>query len=193
MRIRTFFSKSIKVCFVAIKSLLLKNDTMRWKNIAKESPKYWEKRNSIIASFIPQGYSVIDIGSGNQSLKKFLSAGCRYQPCDLITIHDHTMFCDFNSEIYPKVNSPFDIVVCSGVLEYANDPLAVVYNLIKLGDSMLLSYAISKPNDMRFSRILRGWKNHMASDEIEGMFIRLQIKWNLVAEWNNQNIYQLTK
>jgi len=25
------------------------------------------------------------------------------------------------------------------------------------------------------------------------MFIRLQIKWNLVAEWNNQNIYQLTK
>jgi len=46
---------------------------MRWKNIAKESPKYWEKRNGIIASFIPQGSSVIDIGSGNQSLKKFVN------------------------------------------------------------------------------------------------------------------------
>ncbi len=145
-----------------------------------------------IASMIPPDSSVIDIGSGNLNLKKYLKGDFSYQPCDLIK-QEGVLFCDFNSRIYPEIDKIFDYVVISGVFEYSRYPGEFLANISKLGKNVILSYADFRLGDSIKSRSMKGWVNNFSQAEIERLFNDSGLAFNLAGVWERQLIYEVNK
>lgn len=173
-----------------IKAIFLTTDKARWKNVEKETYK-WDERNKIIASYIPKGSSVLDIGAGAQTLRNYLPAN-RYVPCDVI-LRPGTLYCDLNKGIYPSVNEKFDYVICSGVIEYLLDPETAISNLSKFGQNIILSYAPMRDTYKENKRVMDGWKNHLTEKQLEEIFTRSGLGWKILEYWDIQNIYLLHK
>jgi hypothetical protein len=176
--------------FMCIMARIPITDKARWKNVERET-QWWDERNKIIASYIPQGQSVLDVGAGAQTLRNYLLNN-RYVPCDVVS-RPGTLYCDLNKDIYPPVIEKFDYIVCSGVIEYLSDPTEVISNLSKLGDNMILSYAPLHDTHQKDTRILHGWKNHLTEEQLEGIFLKSGLKWKVLEHWSNQIIYSLHK
>src|SRR4051812_22017601 len=96
----------------------------RWQIWAREWPR-WDERNRILAAYIPPGSAVVDLGSGAQTLREPLPAGCSYQPCDLVPGPAPVIPCDLESGRWPVLPRRYDVAVCSGVLEYMPDVGAI--------------------------------------------------------------------
>jgi len=173
-----------------IKVTLFPTDKMRWKNVEMETYK-WDERNRIIASHIPKGTSVLDVGAGAQTLRKYLHEN-HYVPCDVIP-RPETVYCDLNKGIYPSIEEKFDYVVCSGVIEYLLKPEEVISNLSEFGKNVILSYAPLCDTYKKDKRILDGWKNHLTEDQMEDIFVKSGLKWKILEYWNIQIIYILHK
>src|SRR5882724_4237857 len=86
----------------AIRIIILRTDVRRWTKVAAESPP-WDERNRIIASLIPCKSSVLDLGSGAQTLRKHLKHDCVYQPCDIVKSSKDVILCNFNAGVYPEL------------------------------------------------------------------------------------------
>ncbi len=52
--------------------------------IQRYADEFSDLRNTAIAALVTPGGSVLDLGSGSQTLRKRLPPGCRYQPADLV-------------------------------------------------------------------------------------------------------------
>ena len=179
-----------KYLYYYIKVLLLRTDKARWQNVEKETPT-WDERNRIIASHIPEDLSVLGVGAGAQTLSKYLLDN-RYVPCDVIP-RPGTLYCDLNKGIYPSTDEKFDYVVCSGVLEYLLDPGTVISSLSEFGQNMILSYAPLTDTYKKDKRVMDGWKNHLTLYQLEAIFRKLNLKWKILAYWDVQTIYYLSK
>jgi hypothetical protein len=156
----------------------------------REDP-LWDERNRIIAGLIPENSSVLDLGSGAQTLRKHLKPGCDYQPCDIIQNSPNVLFCDFNAGIYPAVTMSYDYAVCSGVLEYIRRPQEFLAVTSGFGIEMFVSYAAFQEGDSRLKRASEGWTNHFTQLQLENLFDGLELEWSLVGRWNNQLIYRV--
>ncbi len=170
------------------KKLLKRNDISRWKNVENETYK-WDERNIMIASFIPEGLSVLDIGAGAQTLKRHLK-GNKYVPCDIVQ-HPDTLYCDLNNNIFPKIIEKFDYVICSGVIEYLINSYEVVQKLPDFGRNIIISYAHFYEGHKKEDRLASGWKNHFTKKQIEEIFRKAKISWEILGYWNYQIIYLL--
>lgn len=176
----------------ACATLFFRTHVRRWAKVAQAGPPVWDKRNEIIAGLIPDGSSVLDVGSGAQTLKKHLPAGCRYQPCDCVQSSPEVAYCDFNAGIYPAVSGGFDFVVCSGVFEYLRQPKDFLKKIPQLGRTTLLSYNPLFPESSKFTRLGNNWVNHFTRDEIENLFAEMKLQWRIVHQEPLQYvIYQL--
>jgi hypothetical protein len=176
---------------LALKAILLRNpDIARWSRLTGKEPG-WDERNKIIAARIPPGSSVIDLGAGAQTLREHLPEGCVYQPYDLVKTTPDVVLVDFNRGIYPELPAPVDFAICSGVLEYVIDPMALLVRLPGLAREVIVSYAVREPSDSRLSRLKRGWKSHLSREGIEELLNQLDREWTMVAEWHEQLIYHL--
>jgi hypothetical protein len=113
-------------------------------------PGPWFERSVYVSRFIPAGSSVLDFGAGDQDLRGLLMPKgdqpkiARYIPVDMVKTTPDTRLCDFNAGKWPRITERVDVVVCAGVLEYANDPALVLRHLKGYGDTILLSY-LRKP------------------------------------------------
>ena len=92
-------------------------DFGRWELNARQKPS-WDGRNQLIASWIPPGSSVIDVGAGAMTLEQYLAPGTDYTPLDVVTRSDRTLRVNFNTYEIPQLTRIHDYAVCSGVLEY---------------------------------------------------------------------------
>lgn len=173
----------------ALKVQFTKTDYGRWKFVDKET-HFWDERNKIIAKMIPNGSSVLDLGAGSQTLRNYLQ-NCHYQPVDFYKKTPDTLICDFNNGEFPSLMNKFDYVVCSGLFEYIRDPLAFLGFFCGLGSKIILTYALRLPHQSKISRLNQGWVNHLTQDELEKLFLQLDLHWTVVNRWNNQNIYML--
>jgi len=173
------------------KTLFFTNDINRWNKVALETHK-WDERNKIIASYIPSGVSVLDIGAGEQTLQKYLN-DTEYVPCDIVQRSENILFCDLNKSIFPNINKRFDYVVCSGVFEYLIDAANVLRKLHELGDIIILSYAPFYKGDSKIIRVTNGWKNHFTKTEFENLFSNSDLTWQILGLWKDQYIYLLRK
>ena len=54
-------------------------DSDRWLHTSRESPALGRPANEKLVQYIPPGSSVVDLGSGNQSLRRLLPDDCDYQ------------------------------------------------------------------------------------------------------------------
>jgi hypothetical protein len=172
----------------AARMWLLRNDIKRWQQNIRETP-VWDERNRILASLIPPGSSVIDLGAGAQTLRHHL-VNCEYQPCDLVP-HGDALYCDFNKNIFPATTKKYDFIVCSGVLEYIRNPHRFLSQIFKLGSQGFLTYAPLLPGQKRLTRLRGGWVNHFREDQLEMLFARSGVRFVKVQEWNGQLIYRI--
>ncbi len=84
----------------------------------------WEERNRVAAAIISSGSSVLDLGCGRMSLRRFLPSGCRYFAADLPKWSAEVIRVDLEALEFP--NGRYDYVVILGVLEYLTNPAAVI-------------------------------------------------------------------
>jgi hypothetical protein len=173
-------------------TLTVRTHTRRWKKVASGGPPPWDQRNERIASLIPPGSSVIDLGCGAQTLRTYLSEGCFYQPCDLVQSSPDVIVCDFNQGQYPKSTRRFTHVVCSGVLEYIRDHRRFLEEASRLGDTLILSYNLRLPDQSRFTRMTNNWINHFSRSELESVFREARLAAQCVhTSGNGEAIYRL--
>jgi Methionine biosynthesis protein MetW len=183
-------ARSMSDCCASLRTLLLRTDVRRWRRTATEAPP-WDGRNQMIAGLIPGGSSVLDLGSGAQTLRQYLKPGCRYQPCDVVKSSADVLLCDFNRGLYPQVEEPFDYAVCSGVFEYVRAPERFLTRVVALGNQAILSYATAQADEGRWDRWRHGWVNHYTRSQLEGLFAALGLRSQPTARWGRHLIYTI--
>lgn len=134
---------------------------------------------------------MLDLGSGAQTLKRYLKGGCQYQPADIVRSTSDVLLSDFNRGEYPEVTKVYDYVVASGLLEYLGEPRQFLSIAPSLGNVMIVSYAPLREGESRLHRRLLGWVNSLRRGELEGIFTDLGLDWQLVAHWGDQLIYKV--
>lgn len=164
--------KHIKKAQSYIKKKLHIYRPQNWKEIEHFDPA-WKKRIACMARLIDQdSKSVLDLGCGQAWLKDILPAqveytGVDYQPRE----HANNIVCDFNAGEFPQATA--DVVFCSGILEYIEDLSAFVNKICAVTDQVILSYCSTdfSHSDLEIRESL-GWKNHLSSTDITGLFLK---------------------
>lgn len=170
----------------------METDIERWERTAHEPPS-WDERNRVIAAFIPDGASVLDVGAGHGTLRSYLAPACTYQPMDCVPGTEQTILADFNKGQVPALTCAYDVVVCSGILEYIDDPAGFLRTVGGWGKRVLISYATldSQPNAAR--RRANGWFSDLTQVELERLFATADFQARQIAEWGGQAIYEMTR
>lgn len=102
-----------------------------------------------------------DYGCGLQTIKGLLSSNYSYIPIDCRLRSPDTIVCNFNQEEPP---GNFDVGLCLGVLEYLDDPLKFLSQIISKNSVVIFSYN-GPTNAQRKKR--EGWVNHLDFKDIE--------------------------
>jgi hypothetical protein len=165
------------------------NDRARWERTAREKPR-WDERNQLIASYIPPGSTVVDLGCGAQTLRDHLPEGCRYLPVDLVPAPG-VVVCDFNAGEFPELGERADLAVCSGVLEYLAAPLEFLARLPELARRVLLSYADLGDDETQATRERRGWVNHLTESELHAIVETAGLHSRELGAWTSHAVYVL--
>ena len=181
-----FVLRRLRLGVRGLKALVLPVDRRRWAKEARSEP-VWNARNERIAALLGPARSVIDLGSGAQTLRRHLPDGCAYRPCDVVASSEDVLLCDFNRGRYPETDETFDIAVCSGVLEYVRTPREFLRRVPDYARHVILTYAPNDETDSRLKRLGRGWVNHLTQAHIEGLFDELGLAWTLVDTWEEYN------
>jgi hypothetical protein len=164
----------------------------RWRKVATEIPP-WDERNRLIASLIPDGSSVVDLGSGAMTLRTHLKKGCSYQPCDVVQSAPEVLLCDFNASVYPTFSRYFDYVVCSGILEYVADVRGFLSRVSGFGKTILISYNPRIAGQSRVFRMSNNWVNGFSKAELEKLFEEAELKGHLLnVSPTHELLYQVT-
>jgi O-methyltransferase len=95
-------------------------DLGAWRDTARGSQPAWEARAQAISHFIRPTDVVLDLGAGDQKLRKYLPASCEYLPVDCVNERPNTFVVDFNTA-FRLPDRDFNVVVAAGFLEYIAD------------------------------------------------------------------------
>lgn len=166
-----------------------KTHMARWRANMHVAPP-WDDRNTYIASLVPDGAAVLDVGAGAQSLRAHLPPSCRYQPCDVVAKTPDTWEIDFNRGIYPTVSDRFDVGVLSGVLEYARDPEPLLRWLALHCRTLIASY-VPADSGTRSEREYHGWLSHLTRSQMEDLFAAAGLRTENMAHWGGALVYVL--
>ncbi len=137
-----------------------------WKEIEYFDSK-WENRVKKMAGFILPFESIMDIGCGQMSLKKFLTTN-KYIPVDYKKRDDETIICDFNKYEFPKINA--DVAFISGCLEYIHDYRWLANKVCHSCNKVILSYCAIEEFPSLNERRKNYWVNHLSFDSIISLF-----------------------
>ena len=175
----------------AVMTLCIQTDKKRWGKVARQEPS-WDERNRLLGALIPGNSSIVDLGCGAMTLKRYLKPGCQYQPCDVVRSSAEVIVCDFNAGIYPNLPMRYDYVVCSGILEYMRDPAGFLSRIPTFGAKTLLSYNPVARGETRLSRLGKGWVNHFRQDELEQLFKEVGLTFHIALKREpNEVTYEL--
>lgn len=151
--------------FYVLKKMFLKTDYLRWLN-EKNLLKSWDSRTIFLSKFIKENSCVIDVGCGNQVLRRNIPTSCNYIPIDLAKRTSDTIVVDLNKSF--KINNlqNSDYTIFSGVLEYLVD-IKYVINFFRLKTNfIILSYNCKESVSCIKKRKELGWVNHFSKNEI---------------------------
>lgn len=157
------------------------SDLQRWE---LQAPRYaiphLRLRQIAILVNEVQPHSVFDLGCGLGQLRG-LCGEIKYSGCDFVDIPGRDDFefsqVDLNHENINFGESCYDVVVCSGIVEYVREPRRLfhsVYKSLRPGGRLVVSYF----NFYHFSRVVRklistgnylhpDWKNQYSLHDLE--------------------------
>lgn len=140
----------------------------RWANV----PDRWPTRLALVATYIPEGSSVLDLGAGAEGLRAHLPRGCAYTPADLPGF-------DMNRGRWP--GGRYDVAVMAGVLEYATDPAVALRRMRELAQMAIVTYA----HDWR--KRDRDW-NNLSRDRFRSLARAAGWDAREVATWRPERV-----
>jgi hypothetical protein len=151
----------------------------------------WKKRIRLMASFLPAGTSVMDLGCGRMWLKDCLQLA-KYVPVDYCERGPDTRICDFNLGQFPDEKTEYAFV--SGCLEYVNNPEWFVSKIAEHSDKCIVSYCtIDERPDLK-ARRSNYWVNDLSRANLIHLFDKVGMQ--LIDEALHQpsnNIFVFSK
>lgn len=143
-----------------------------WKDydcIVDFSVGKWDYRVKTVADCFDENIkSVLDLGAGAMSLKKYLASDIEYYPVDYCQRMEKTIVCDFESGEFPEKH--VDCIVASGILEYISNLPWFVDQICSHCSVTIISYiSIERMNDF-LVRHHEGWKNHYSLVQLIRLF-----------------------
>jgi len=137
----------------------------------------WDLRAEMAASFVVPKRSVLDLGCGQMALRRFLPAGCRYVPADLVKWTDEVIPIDLDEDLFPP--GRYDHIVSLGVFEYLSAPRKVLQWARESGSRLIVSFSHptlgSDPGHRRKQR----WINDYSDSEFEDMLA--DVGWSIMG------------
>lgn len=130
------------------------------------SPK-WVERAEMVASLVPQGLSIIDIGCGAMHLER-LARPRLYRPIDRHVWDERTLVIDLSRQPIPaEWLEGCELAVLLGVLEYLANPAPVLSAVAAAKCAVAVSYT---PTDTGQSVAARDvFQSHLTTAEFEAM------------------------
>lgn len=157
----------------------------RWIT-CKES---YNERIQLMSRYITSESSVLDIGCGQETLKKYLPKNCKYTGCDLIQRSSDTLVINVNTWfILPDI---YKYIFCSGVLEYINNLPRFLTTIRFWGNEFIFSYACKQSSIEE--RQKSDWVNHYTYNELITIFKQYGFLIIDINQWKNQDIFYLIK
>ena len=148
----------------------------QWKdydNMIDFSFGRWDYRVQTVASCIGTDIkSVMDLGAGAMSLKKYLDSTVAYFPVDYCKRQENTIVCDFERREFPDKKA--DCIVASGILEYISDLDWFVEQICNHCEKAVISYiSIEMMRDFSI-RQHEGWRNNYSLVQLIRLFLKHQ-------------------
>jgi len=136
-----------------------------------DSP-HWTLRNRTISLLLSPNKSLLDLGCGSKDILKYYKPS-RYLGIDIVPQAD--LILDLNKNI--NIEKNWDYVVCSGILEYLEDPFDFIKKINTLGNNFIFTW-------------YHGVGTGRPNNSIMKNFILLN--YNLIKEidWGSQKIFQ---
>ncbi len=173
----------------ALRTVVDPRQQRRWRKNALSRPS-WDDRNRLVATLIRPGQSVLDVGSGAQSLRGYLPPGGGYTPCDRVRISADTLVCDLNRPARLPDVVGFDVAVCSGVCEYLWYPREVLGWVSRVADAAIVTYCPAKGGLRdRFERLAQGWLCHLSESEFQAILMYWWRDVEPAVRWGQHQIY----
>jgi hypothetical protein len=166
-----------------------KSDYSRWAN-QDELQKNWDERTLLISKLVSDDSKVIEFGSGNGVLRKYLPSGCTYQGSDLVKRFPDLIVCDLNEGINFSLRE-FDTAIFSGVLEYVYDLDRIFSQLKEEIGTVIMSYCCKDLSTV--NRLKMGWLSDFERKDLENTFFKNGFKIIEYMEWKGQSIYKLKR
>lgn len=154
----------------------------RWLDIGNR----WYERLELVGTLIPRGASVLDLGAGAQGLRELVSGP--YTPADLFLRTRDTLPFSMDEDVFPS--GRWDVVVMSGVLEYARNPEKVMREVRNLAPLVILTYQVV--GRVTRERLRVGMHNHLSESQLRRLCQRAGFRFQPVMAWERQGIYRLT-
>lgn len=168
-------------------------DTDRWGELSRSNDKpSWNARNDVIGKFVPENASVLDIGSGNQSVRQCIPDSCSYQPVDCVD-GNNVIIIDFNKEnVADRLLEEYhDIAICSGVLEYITDTESFFKFVTNNASSAIFTY-VFEDNRVANDSKLNGWCAGVRKADMYQLFSHLGISVVHTTNYKRHSIMLLT-
>lgn len=119
-----------------ILGLPLRRKNTEWRDIEYFDDS-WINRTRMMANFLPDNVSVMDLGCGKMWLRDIHPIS-EYIPVDYCDRGPGTQLCDFNKKEFP--NKTVDYSFVSGCLEYVEDPKWFVSEIARTSKACVISY-----------------------------------------------------
>ena len=166
--------------------------------------KGWPQRAQLAAGIIKPGSRVIDLGCGNQLLRRFLPPDVQYTPADLVPRTSDTVLIELNTGLWPK--GRWDTAYALGVLEYIYDVREFFRGVAQLAPRLVITYHVSvdgSKETMDFRVSHSGWLSDFTLGQIldaanstgwmalkVSAFQRKQFAWQYIFAFEHQSFHQ---
>ncbi len=126
-------------------------DQRRWTFVARSEPRIsWLDRAELVSHLLRPTDTVCDLGSGAQTLRRFLPPSTGYIPVDLVKEHPDTWVTDLNGAfVLPQWD--FNVIAAIGVLAHLKDVDAFLARLLETqrGKLFICTMGVGRKHDRR--------------------------------------------
>jgi hypothetical protein len=182
--------KKLAKRLIQLLGLPLWGSRKEWKDIEYFDDS-WINRMHMMAHFLPDNVSVMDLGCGKMWLKDIHSIS-EYIPVDYCDRGPGTQLCDFNKKEFPSRIVDYSFV--SGCLEYIDDPKWFISEIAKHSYACVISYCTTDNIADIKTRRQYCWANDLSRADIIELFrgVHMYLK-NETLYLSSNNIFVFTK